>query len=277
MKLLKPLTPSDQPQVISSHTTWYSHLACIGLLLMVTSTWASAQAQPVAKPNPNENDNVVNAKYSDNTYGAALTLPDGSVIKSVWPAAMEVVDVANPWRTQPVTPRCEPAVYSLARVLPNGKELWTKSYLVRGPIIDACDPDKWGFSVRSGLGEFGGFLDTDALVYLKPYDGTFFHGNPKSSKQALRINADTGEVIGQVPSNMRVIDAGKLRKMKQELWTDIERQYPVLQDTELRNFRSRADYDTEANWRERLRYRAQFRRLEALIFKTPKSTNSPKQ
>jgi hypothetical protein len=168
-------------------------------------------------------------------------------------------------------------VYSLARVRPDGKELWAKSYLVRGKVIDVCHADKWGFTVRSGLGEFGGFLDTDALVYLKPYDGTFFHGNPKSSKQALRINSDTGEVIGQVPSNMWVIDAGKLRKIKQKMWTDIERQYPVLQDTELRNFRNRADYDTEANRRERLRYRARFRRLEALIFKTPKSTSDAKQ
>lgn len=285
MKLIKILTPPEQSQIIASHATWHSHLACIALLLMVTFTWTSAQAQPAEKPNPHENGNVVNATYSDNTYGAELTLPDGSVIKSVWPAALNVIDVANPWRTQPATPRCEPAVYSIARVLSDGKELWAKSYLLRGPIIDACDPDKWGFAVRSGLYEYGGFLNPDDLIYLTPYDGTFFIGrianefvrNTKPPEHGLRINADTGEVVGQVPSDLRAIDAYQLRKMKAELWAEIESQYPVLQYTELKNFRSRAAYDTEANWRERLRYRAQFKRLEALILKIPKSTNNPKQ
>lgn len=280
MRFLKVPTSPEQLQVIALAAPRYAQVVSIALLFMIGLNCVSVQAQSPTTPSPAESYNVAKAAYSDNTYGAALTLPDGSVIKSVWPAALAVTEVASPLRTQPVSPRCEPAVYSLARVLPNGTELWAKSYLVRGPVVDVCDPDKWGFTVRSGLGEFGGHLGTDDLVYLKPYDNTFFIGDlvtrhigkPNLPKTALHINADTGEVVGKMPSNMRVIDAYELRAMKQELWAEIERQYPVLQYTDLKKFQSRADYDTEANWRERLRYRAQFRRLEALIFTTPKSS-----
>jgi hypothetical protein len=227
----------------------------------------TVQAQPLVAASTSEANGVVRAAYSENTYGAALTLPDGSVIKVVWIAALDVVEVANPLLTEPVTPRCEPAVYSLARVLPNGKEIWAKSYLYRGSVIEVCDPDKWGFSVRSGLGEFGGVLGTDDLIYLKPYDNTFFIGDivtrfvntPDLAKHALHINADTGELVGETPKNMRVIDAHELRKIKLELEKQIDSEIPKG-TIDLNGRKSLPKF---------------FRRLEERIFPTPKPAHSP--
>lgn len=199
---------------------------------------------PVTAPKQ-EPGEIVRATYSEKTYGAALTLPDGSIIKSVWPAALSVVEVASALRTQPTTPRCEPAVYSLARVAPDGRELWVKSYLTLGPAVEVCDRDKLEFTVRSRLSEFGGALGTDDLIYVKPYDNTFWAGNIVSrsvgmrntSNSVMRINADTGELSGTVPPNVRVVDAYELRKIKQELETKIlEELPPPSKKTEKRNW-----------------------------------------
>ncbi|MCJ0762038.1 hypothetical protein [Variovorax terrae] len=236
------------------------YITCVTLLLLLDSS--GVQAQSGVAPASSESDNVVRAAYNENSLGAALTLPDGSVIKTVWPAALAVIEVASPLHTQPVSPRCEPAVYSIARVLPDGKELWAKSYLFRGPIINVCDPDKWGFTVRSGMYEYGGVLGVDELIYLKPYDGTFFIGgivnefvlDKKPPKHGLHISADTGDIVGNIPANIRVVDAYRLREMKRSLEKKIESEIP------------KGTID-ENGRKSTPKF---FRRLEDLIFQAPK-------
>ena len=154
---------------------------------------------------------------------SSLRLPDGSVIKTVWPAALSVVEVSNrPWPNEPVTPRCEPAVYSLARVMPDGSELWAMSYVHNSaPLIDVCYAEYFGFTVRSRLGE----VDSPGF-YRLPYDGHFYIGDPDSGEGRLRIDAATGHVVGKRPIDLRVIEAHELRELKLRIDKEISRELP---------------------------------------------------
>lgn len=203
---------------------------------------------------------VVRATRSNKSYGEELRLPDGSVIKTVWPAALCVAEVANrPWPNEPCSPPCEPAIYSLARVLPSGKELWAKSYLVRvKQPYELCDSRTLGFTVTTRIFAIGGYLDS-GLLYKVPFDGTFYTSDPNLTKEYLRISEDTGDPVGKIPSNMRVVDAYRLREMKQNLERQIESEIP----------KGTIDHNGRKSIPKF------FRRLEDLIFWAPKPAGRP--
>lgn len=160
--------------------------------------------------------------YSIDRSGGGLTLPDGSVIRTVWPAAMEVTTITdNPkWANQPVRPRCEPAVYSLARVRPDGKELWAKSYIFKGKVTNVCYAEYFGFNVLSALNE-----TVAPQFYRLPFKEKFIIEKPRSSTQ-IEVNSETGEIAGVTPKNLRVIDAYELKALKERISKVIEDELP---------------------------------------------------
>ncbi len=190
-------------------------------------------------------------------YGTSLKLPDGSVVKVVWPAALYVTAVPNlPWASTPSVPQCEPAIYSLVRVMPDGKELWVKSYLARHTVwFEECDRTLWGFEVRSRL-----MTLHDRLSYRVPFDGTFEMANtpyPLKRPVRLRIDAQTGDVIGQAPINLRVIDARTLLELKLRINNEILRELP-----DAKSKRGQRNEEIHKN--------QMFLRLEQALFLSPK-------
>jgi hypothetical protein len=169
------------------------------------------------------------AKQEEDSYGNELLLPDGSVIKLVWPTALCVVDTPDrPWPNEPCAPSCEPAIYSLARVLPSGQQLWAKSYIERSEELhEACAPDKSGFTIKTHIVDIRKPFDS-GMAYLKPYDGTFFLGIPGPSGGALAslYDADTGEPISKPHGDIRTVDAEWLRQVKQKIWDDLNKRFP---------------------------------------------------
>lgn len=170
------------------------------------------------------NTNLVMARslYDIDKSGGGLTLPDGSVIKTVWPAALEVTTITDntKWANQPVRPRCEPAVYSLARITPDGKELWAKSYIFKRKVTEVCHAQYLGFDVRSALSE----VEAPGF-YRLPFNGRFIVGSPTDADK-FEVEAATGDVFGTVPKNLRVVDAYELKALKERLDKEITGELP---------------------------------------------------
>lgn len=192
-----------------------------------------------------------------NSEGGYLRLPDGSVIHTVWPAALGVnsIDLGG----QPVWPRCEPAVYSLARIMPNGRELWAKSYIRYSREIrkiEACDSDRFDFKLYSAISEVGmpGY-------YEMTYRNRIFQGIPGDSRGMFVLNPDTGNVdMDDPPKNLRVIDAYELRKLKLRIVEEVARDMaPILRGNKKLN-------------PEFIHKREEYKRLEKALF--PKSPPS---
>lgn len=184
-----------------------------------------------------------------NEKGGVLRLPDGSVIRTVWPAALTLDPAYN---AEPVWPRCEPAVYSLARVMPDGKELWAKSYVYYWKSnlkYNDCPHPSWGFSIRSALGDV-----SEPGFYRVKYDRLFFIGELPGSGRSLAVDADTGEVRERsLPGNLAVIDAHVLKALKEHIHKDIEKNMPPYAEKNMQTH-------------ERI-YRTQlFRRLQEKLF-----------
>lgn len=203
------------------------------LRVLLLASWlvmyGHTPAQTQVRPPPGStaevgNTNLVMARplYAIDRSGGGLALPDGSVVKTVWPAALAVTTITdNPkWANQPVMPRCEPAVYSLARITPDGKELWAKSYIFKGKVMEVCYAQYLGFDVRSALSE----VETPGF-YRLPFNGRFFVGEPTDPGK-FEVDAATGDVFGAVPKNLRVIDAYALRALKDRIDKEIEEERP---------------------------------------------------
>ena len=201
-------------------------LCVAGMLIGSGHTSAQTQISPPTPRNAaegNQTNLVMATPFAiTDTVGGSLLLPDGSVIRTVWPAAVEVTTIKlNPkWVNEPVTPRCEPAVYSLARVMPDGKELWAKSYIFKSKMVVVCYADVWGYNVRSAMREAvaPGF-------YRRPFDGHFFIGEPADPKK-IEVAVATGNTVGAVPKNLRVIDAYQLANIKRGIYDALEAKFP---------------------------------------------------
>jgi hypothetical protein len=161
-----------------------------------------------------------------NVSAGFLRLPDGSVIRTVWPAALGVnlPELGG----EPFWPRCEPAVYSLARVMPDGKELWAKSYIYYWKSNlkhEACDHPALSLKVRSALGEL-----TRPNFYEVKYQNRIFAGDADDMSKRLLINPETGNLVdpSKAPTNLRIMDAYELRKLKLRIVDDVEKEMPQL-------------------------------------------------
>lgn len=225
----------------------------VSVLAMVGHTPALAQVPPSSQSSVGVGHaDLVLARslYAIDRSGGGLTLPDGSVIKTVWPAALEVTTITdNPkWANQPVRPRCEPAVYSLARVMPDGQELWVKSYINKGEVTDVCYAEYFGFDVRSALSEA-----VAPGYYRFPFAGRFFVGEPTDPRK-FEVDVATGNVVGVVPKNLRVVDAAWLRQVKERIWSDLKKKYPDKKITD--NF----------DWKRKPAF---FKAVEKAVFATP--------
>lgn len=194
----------------------------------------------------------------NNEKGGYLRLPDGSVIRTVWPAALEVNRPED--GGEPGWPRCEPAVYSLARITPDGRELWAKSYIFYNKAhlkIEACDKDKFDFTIRTAISEAQtpGFYET-------PYLNRVFHGTPDDSRGRFILNPETGEVqMDSAPKNLRVIDAYELRKLKLRIVEEVAKDVaPILR----RNKKLNPNF---------VHSREEFKRLEKALFPKPPPSN----
>ena len=137
--------------------------------------------------------------------------------------------------------------------MPDGKQLWAKSYVERsGRSIEVCDEGKWGFPVMSRMYGYGSSRDK-ALLYVQPYSGTFALGN------YVQLNAETGEAIGAIPADFRVVDAVWLRQVKEKIWNDLKKKYPDKKITD--NF----------DWK---RMPAFFKAVEKTVFATTPTTKN---
>lgn len=193
-----------------------------------------------------------------NEKGGYLRLPDGSVIRTVWPAALEVNRREE--GGEPVWPRCEPAVYSLARVLPDGRETWAKSYVYYWKTnlkFEACDSNRLGFTIHSALGEA-----SSPGYYEMPYRNRVFHGTPGDSRGMFVLNPETGNVeMSDPPKNLRVIDAYELRRLKLRIAEEVERDMaPILQANKKLNPAF-------------IHTREEFKRLQKALFPKPPPSN----
>lgn len=191
-----------------------------------------------------------------NQTAGFLRLPDGSVIRTVWPAAMVVSRLANGGDGEPLWPRCEPAVYSLALVSPDGKERWAKSYIYYNKIqtrYEACDSSRVGFTVRSALSEVAA-----PGYYEIPYRNRVFLGDPTDRRNLVILSPDTGEVqMREPPTGLRAVDAHELRNLKVRLVDEIVRDMaPML--------RANKKLYPEAVYTREL-----FKRLEKALFPIP--------
>lgn len=201
--------------------------------------------------------------------GGGLVLPDGSVIKTIWPAALEVTTITdNPkWVNQPVRPRCEPAVYSLARIMPDGKELWAKSYIFKGKVTQICFAQYLGFDVHSALSE----VEAPGF-YLLPFNGRFFAGDPTDPNK-IEIDAATGTVFGVSSKNLRVIDAYELRAIKRNIQVSLEAKFPEPEVPRTNSSKaSIKEYGVRRYRAERTRKHLLFERLGETLFPTVDGT-----
>ena len=207
------------------------HICFTAMFIACGHTQAQTQATPSSPRSATEGNqtNLIMARslYAVDKSGGGLDLPDGSVIRTVWPAALEVTTITvNPnWANYPITPRCDPAVYSLTRIMPDGKELWAKSYIFRGKVIDTCYAEYFGFNVRSALREV-----ESAGYYRLPFSGRFFIEEPSSSRP-IEVDVATGDVVGAIPKNLRVINAYALKALKERISKEIHDELPLPSTT----------------------------------------------
>lgn len=231
-------------------------LGMLALLVCATANAQSERAQELAllPPQIDEAQNLVIArKYivAGNQEAGVLRLPDGSTVRTVWTAALAV----NPPQLggEPLWPRCEPAVYSLARMTQRGVIVWAKSYVYSRPEfskVESCSRDYYGYSIYSPLGEV-----TAPGYYELPFKGLFYIGDPKDRANRLTIDAETGQVIQDtVMARLRTIDASALGVLKQRISQEIYRH-------------NNADRPSE----EKERSQQLFVRVEKALFPNPNS------
>jgi len=190
-------------------------------LLLVWATALLSMNGSLVNAQTQQNLNVVSALAARSGYGEELNLPDGSVIKTVWPTALCMADSDKEpaWPNTPCSPECEPFIYSVARVMPDGKQLWAKSYIGRSrEFVDACDAYKFGFTIKTGMFNY---KVSGRTFYVSPYGGTFVLGK-------IHFNADTGETVGKPPPNFTVVDAAWLRQVKEKIWSDAIKRFPDM-------------------------------------------------
>jgi hypothetical protein len=252
-------TSARVPQALSDadrrwRTSFVILIALLALVSFQMSMAANETAEELAKlpPKVDAARGLVVARpfiVASNVTGGVLRLPDGSVIRTVWPAALELSPLGN---GEPVWPRCEPAVYSLARMSPEGKVIWAKSYVYywkENLKYEECMSEVWGFSIRSPLGEV-----TKPGYYRVEYDNRFFVGDPNELHALLVLDAGTGGVaMEKPPRNLRVMDAYQLQTLKYRIDKDIERQMPPSAEKSIQTY-------------TRIYKKKLFRRLQKAIF-----------
>lgn len=169
---------------------------------------------------------AVSYDKSGNPY---LPLPDGSQITTIWPAAI-CVNVVD---KEPCKPECEPAIYSVARVMSDGKYLWAKSYLVRASKkYVTCDSRVFGFEIWTPVYEVvvgkDAYLIPDGKTFALATGANIYKNGALSPEatQYLLFDVTTGNALSQMPKNMRIIDAEWLRQVKQRSWDGLQKKHP---------------------------------------------------
>lgn len=209
-------------------------------------------------------------------YGYRLELNDGSTIETQWATALcgenEIIpcqannDIAD-------STLCAPAILSLTRQNNDGSQMWEKSYLERNSHkekISLCNSKSWWFAVYSRWVNFPYDLITSPL-YLLP-DGKTIIMNP-TGRPLFRVNADSGNFVGKVPSNVVIMDAEILRGLKKviERRVEVEMPYPAaLTPTDTNESISKLSSI------QRLRTEAFFKYFDQAVFNTKKKIDKNK-
>lgn len=216
---------------------------------------------------------AIEDNFSKWFLGPAFDLPDGSQLKTVWPAALHVRDYSlddKAWKNQPIRDACEPAVYSLARVRPDGTAIWVKNYfhLAVKPFED-CDSYRLGFEVWTRLHDLGG-----KLSYALPFQGVIDMDasvqdqDPYSvePKMWLHLDVNTGNLVGDVPKNVRAIDAYELRSIKEKIALELNRLFPEPELPINGSSQSWKEFGRIRSSHERSRHQLFYKQLEAALF-----------
>ncbi len=190
-----------------------------------------------------------------NVRGGILRLPDGGYIVTDWRAALETSS-PDPAVGEPVWPSCEPAIYNLKKVLPDGRVGWERAYIISAPELlksdsyESCDSDRFGFTVRSPLREirFPGFYEIN-------YRNRVFVWEDLDTGKSLVIDPSSGEIVGtRLNKKVIAIEPDKLRKLKIEVLKEI--------DAEVESKKSRKVNESD----EEFRRSELFRRVHERLF-----------
>lgn len=155
-----------------------------------------------------------------------IELKDGSIVKMVQTPALCNDDINKPCDAQ--IDYCEPATYSLARIMPDGHIIWDKVYLENTTTKpeEACNPytsqgNLGGISIKTHLDE----LATRLNLYTLPDDTAVLLAAEDIKKPLFWINTENGNPVGRYPYQVRVMDANRLLKIKKEIRFELEQKY----------------------------------------------------
>jgi hypothetical protein len=195
-----------------------------------------------------------------------LVLPDGSVIATVWPATLQIsnyqIPSTPPLPKRPIEQICEPAVYSLARYTPEGKELWAKSYIFKGRVEQACFAYYLGFDVFSAMQEV-----REPGYYAMPFNGRIVIGSYiDADPNKFEVDVETGEAVQLVPKNLRVIDAYELRRIKEKIALELNRLFPEPELPIKGSSQLWKEFGRIRSSHERSRHQLFYKQLEAALF-----------
>lgn len=244
-----------------------------GMLCFFSMNSTSSEREDVLRSVKNTGNvalHGISARFEKNGE-AYLLLPDDSKIITIFPTAvcLGVVDKT------PCTPECEPLIYSVARVARDGAEIWAKSYIAMVPEkIAVCDELRLGFEINTSMFEF--VISTNS--YFFPSTKTFtvsvpLNAMPVSAEQQhifdqLMFDINTGNATSQLPQNVKVIDAGWLHSVKQNIWKNISIEFPDVPKN--RNEASIENRRAQTVLNEKRKHIEFFKRTQTAVFRQHK-------
>ncbi len=213
--------------------------------------------------------------YASTGYGYRLELKDGSSVSTTWSVTLCGSDNTIPCKVSTDIADasfCEPSVLALARFTPDGNQFWEKGYLERHPVkgdVFLCNPKSWWFSTYAKWVNFPNDLAASPL-YLLPDDKTIVI-NPKG-RELFYINADTGESVGYVGSDIVVIDGEEIRKIKKMVDAKISTEIPYTVVSN--SVSSVIDHHLQPEELQKSRTKRFFQIFDQAIFDSKKSSTS---